>query len=220
MATLHPHDGLRNAGGGGDREAAHAAGDPGESGGVDTNGAERGGHHGGDQGGGRGRIGRNRPLVVGAAGEFGEQRWADGAAFVGPAVAVGAGPSAGGVHEESELEEEVELGVGGHSEAHLVSLALLVILAHEAPEGGAAFVLVKAGIVVVVEDEFTGEGGSTFGRAHATNGHSVDDILVAESDEVSGAGAEESHHHVAGDALLEAVRPAEDPGQAPGKAGV
>ncbi len=122
--------------------------------GVDADGAERGSHHGGDQSGGRGGVRGDHPRVVGVAGEFGEQWRTDGAALVGPAVAVGAGPSAGGVHEEPKLEEEVELGVGGHSEAHLVSFAFLVIFAHEAPEGGAAFVLVKAGVVVVVEDEF------------------------------------------------------------------
>jgi hypothetical protein len=101
-----------------------------------------------------------------------------------------------------------------------VSFAFLVVFAHEASEGCTTLILVKASIVVVVEDEFAGEGGSTLGRAHAADGHGVDDVLVAESDEVSGAGAEESHHHVACDALLEPVRPAEDPGQAPGKAGV
>ena len=46
------------------------------------------------------------------AGELGEKRWANGTALVGPPVAVGAGSSARGVHEEPELVEDVELGIG------------------------------------------------------------------------------------------------------------
>ncbi len=58
----------------------------------------------------------------------------------------------------SELIEKIELRVGRHPEAHLMAFALLVVLAHEAPEGGTALVLAEAGVVVVVEDEFAGEG--------------------------------------------------------------
>jgi hypothetical protein len=38
VAALHPHDGLRDASFGGDGEAAHAAGDASEGGGVDPDG--------------------------------------------------------------------------------------------------------------------------------------------------------------------------------------
>ncbi len=105
------------------------------------------------------------------------------------------------------MKEEVELGIGGHPEAHLMAFALLVILAHEAPEGGAALVLAEAGVVVVVEDEFAGEGGGPFCRAHATDGEGVHGVLVSEGHEVGWMGAEEGNHHVAGDALLEARGP-------------
>jgi hypothetical protein len=106
------------------------------------------------------------------------------------------------------------------SKAHLVAFAFLVILAHEAAEGGAALVLAEASVVVVVEDEFAGEGGGPFSRAHAADGEGVHDILVAEGHEVSRVGAEEGDHHVASDALLEAVRSPENAGEAPGEARV
>ncbi len=140
VTALHPHDGLGNASRSGNREAAHAAGDPGESRGMDSNSAQRCSYHGGDQGWRRGRVRGDYPRVVWAAGELGEQRGTDGAALVRPAVAVGARSGAGGVHEESELEEEVKLGICGHAKAHLVALALLVVFAHEEPEGGTALV--------------------------------------------------------------------------------
>jgi hypothetical protein len=79
---------------------------------------------------------------------------------------------------------------------------------------------VKAGVVVIVEDEFAGEGSGPFGRAHAADGEGIHGILVPEGHEVSGLRAEEGDHHVSGDALLEAVGPAKDPGEAPGEAGV
>jgi hypothetical protein len=101
-----------------------------------------------------------------------------------------------------------------------VAFAFLVILAHAAAEGGAAFVLAEASVVVVVEDEFAGKGGSPFRRAHAADGEAVDDILVAEGHEVSRLGAEGGDHHVASDALLKAVRTPEDTGEAPGEARV
>jgi hypothetical protein len=78
----------------------------------------------------------------------------------------------------------------------------------------------EASVVVVVEDELAAEGGGPFSRTHAADGESVHNVLVAEGHEVHGLGAEEGDHHVAGDALFEAVGPAEDPGEAPGKAGV
>ncbi len=118
------------------------------------------------------------------------------------------------------MKEKVELRVGGHPEAHLMAFALLVVLANEEPEGCAALVLAESGVVVVVEDEFAGEGGGPLRRAHATNGEGVYGVLVAEGHEVCEMGAEEGDHHVASDALLEAVRPAEDPGEAPGEARV
>ncbi len=47
VAALHLHDRLRNAGFGGDGEAAHAAGDAGKGGRINPDSAERGGDHGG-----------------------------------------------------------------------------------------------------------------------------------------------------------------------------
>ncbi len=81
-------------------------------------------------------------------------------------------------------------------------------------------VLVEAGIVVVVEDEFAGEGSGPLSRAHAADGEGIYGVLVSKGHEVSGLRAEEGNHHVAGDALFEAVRTAKDPGEAPGEAGV
>jgi hypothetical protein len=158
--------------------------------------------------------------VIRAAGELGEKRWANGAALVGPPVAVGAGSSAHGIHEEPELVEDVEFGFSRHHEAHLVALAFLVVLTHEAAECGAAFVLEEASVVVVIEDEFASEGGSPFRRAHAADGEGVRGILVAEGHEVCRLGAKESDHHVTSDTLLEAMGAPEDPGEAPGEARV
>jgi hypothetical protein len=58
------------------------------------------------------------------------------------------------------LVEDVKLRVRGDAEAHLVAFAFLVVFAHEAAEGSAAFVLVEAGVVVVVKDQLAGEGSS------------------------------------------------------------
>ena len=99
-----------------------------------------------------------------------------------------------------------------------MAFAFLVVLAHEAAEGGAAFVLAEASVVVMVEDEFAGEGSGPLCRAHATDGKGVGGILVAEGHEVSWPGAKEGDHHVPSDALLEAVGPSEDPSKAPGEA--
>jgi hypothetical protein len=46
-----------------------------------------------------------------------------------------------------------------------MAFALLVVLALEAPEGGTALVLAKAGVVVIVEDEFAGKGSGPFSQA-------------------------------------------------------
>jgi hypothetical protein len=118
------------------------------------------------------------------------------------------------------LVEKVELGVGRHPKAHLLAFAFLVVLAHEAAEGGTALVLAEAGVVVMVEDEFARKGGGPFSRAHAADGEGVYGILVAEGHEVSPVGAKEGDHHVASDALLEAMRPPKDTGETPGEARV
>ncbi len=64
-----------------------------------------------------------------------------------------------------------------------MAFALLVVFAHEAPEGGASFVQAEVGVVVGVEDELAGEGGSPFGRAHAADGEGIYGVLVAEGHE-------------------------------------
>jgi hypothetical protein len=114
------------------------------------------------------------------------------------------------------LVEDVKLRVRGDTEAHLVAFAFLVVFAHEAAEGSAAFVLAEAGVVVVVENQLAGEGGSPLRRAHAADGEGVCGILVAEGHEVSWLGAKEGDHHVAGDTLLEDVRAPQDPGKPEG----
>jgi hypothetical protein len=115
------------------------------------------------------------------------------------------------------LVEDVKLRVRGDAEAHLVAFAFLVVFAHEAAEGSAAFVLVEAGVVVVVKDQLAGEGSSPLRRTHAADGEGVGGILVAEGHEVGWPGAEEGDHHVAGDTLLKAVGAPKDPGEAPGE---
>ena len=70
----------------------------------------------------------------------------------GAAVEVFAGPGASKVHEEAQLIVNIELGVSGDAEAHLVTFPLLVLLTSQAVEGGAPLVLMEASIVVRVID--------------------------------------------------------------------
>ena len=72
----------------------------------------------------------------------------------------------------------------------------------------------------MVEDEFAGESGGPFRRAHAADGESVSGVLVTEGHEVGRPGAKEGDHHVPCDALLEAVGTPEDPSKASGEARV
>ena len=157
---------------------------------MDANSAEGGSDHCGDESRGRGRVRGDHPGSRGALDHFGEEGRADSALLLPAAVAVGARSSASEVHEEAKLKGNVELRVRGDSKPHLVALALLVILAHEAVEGGAAAVLVESCVEVRVKLELAGEGCSSLGRAHAAAREGTDGVLVAEGQEVRWVGSE------------------------------
>ena len=169
---------------------------------------------------GGGRLGRNDPGAAGAFDQFGKEGGADGAALPLAAVTVGAGSSSSDVHEEAELVVDVELGVSGYAEAHLVALTLLVLLAHEAVKRRAPEVLAEAGVVVRVVNQVARKGSGTFSGTHAADRESDGGVFVAEGQEVRRVGTEERDNHVAGDAHLMVLWAAEDPGQASDKAGV
>jgi hypothetical protein len=101
VAALHPHDGLGDAGLGGHREAAHAAGGPCEGGRADANVAKGRDDHRGDKGHRWDRVAVGRPSAVGPAGEFREQGRAYRAPGAGPGELGADGAWAGArlVHE-------------------------------------------------------------------------------------------------------------------------
>jgi hypothetical protein len=88
VAALHPHDGLGDACGSGDREAAQAAGGPGERRGLTSDGAEHRSRHGRDQGRRRRGVGGDHPCNDRADGELGDQRGQTVERFDGPGPAV------------------------------------------------------------------------------------------------------------------------------------
>jgi hypothetical protein len=156
---------------------------------------------------------------------LGKRGRADGAPLAGAVVAIGAGPGPGEVHEEAELIFDVELRVCSDAKSHLMTLASLVLFAHEAVERGTSQVLAEARVVVTVRvvDEVAGQAGRALGGAHATDhddgeGHSC--VLVAECEEVRRVRAKESNNNVPADALLVSMRSAEDASHALGEAGI
>ena len=101
-----------------------------------------------------------------------------------------------------------------------MALSLLVVLAHKAVEGGAAAVLLEPGVVVRVELELARECRSSFRREHASDREGGNNVLIAEGQEVWGAGSKEGYDHVTGDALLVVVGAAEYSCEASCKAGI
>ena len=87
-------------------------------------------------------------------------------------------------------------------------------------EGRTAPELGEAHVEVQVEDKVASEGSGSFRRAHAADGEGRGGQLVPEGDQVGRRSSKQGHDHIAGDAPLVVVGPAQDAGQAPGEAGV
>ena len=110
--------------------------------------------------------------------------------------AVGAGASAGRVHEALELKGKVELGVKRDPEAQLMARADLVLLAGKGCQGGAALVLGESEVVVGAIAQVAGPGQRVLARARAADCEGTGGQVVAKGDQVTGREAEELDHHV------------------------
>ncbi len=131
MAALKPEDVFGNASLDSNRECPHAAADAGEAGWVDPDVLEGGCHVGGNVGAGRLGLGSCRV----ASGALVQDEPRKKRRALAPCVrllhlsAAGKGTSAEHVHEHAGLVVDIELRVDGLAEAHVVTLALLVLFA-------------------------------------------------------------------------------------------
>ena len=223
MAGLHTEDDLGYAGFRGDGEAAHAAADAGEGGGIDSDHAESKSHHAGDQSGGRGRVAMQDPGVARIAHELGNR--GAGSAAAARAREGSAGlrwASANQIHEEAELVVDVEVRIVRLAKPHPVPFTLSesVIFAAQSSSRGATLVLGEALMVVRVEADAARLGLGALAWAHATSSEGAGNAFLAELDRVRWLVAEQGDDHIPGDAhFMRALGP-EEAAQAAGEAEV
>ena len=99
-----------------------------------------------------------------------------------------------------------------------MTLADLILFARDGSEGGAVQVLEEAKHVVGVEDQVAGLGHGPLRGAHATNGESDSQEVVAKGDRVTSHTAQEVDDHLASDAKLGLLWTSDDAGQTLGEA--